>query len=126
MNGSKTCLQVIEHVSGNIFLRPNIGGKGDKVGGHKHNFDHTTFIIRGSIHVKFGCPCQATYREETYQAGDHFLVKAEIEHFIEFLEDNSLFYCVYSHRDPTGEVVQEYPGIGTPHELSVGSESAYQ
>lgn len=124
MNNQESCHQVVEHVSGNIFLRPNRGNKGTQVGGHTHHFSHCTFLVRGSIHVKFGCPCSPDYREATYHAGDHFLVKAQVKHYIEMLVDDTLFVCIYSHRGPNGEVVQEYAG---KHPLeSAGSESAYQ
>lgn len=127
MNGSKTCLQIEEHISGNIFIRPVNGNKGTQVGGHVHSYDHTSIVISGSISVKFGEPTDADYREATYSAGDHFLVKAEVKHYITMLEDRTRFFCVYSHRDAQGEVVQEYPGTGMPHrEASPGSDLEYQ
>lgn len=70
------------------------------------------------------CPCSPDYREETVVTGDHFLVQAEVKHYIEMLEDNLLFYCVYRHRGPNGEVVQEYAGSFLL--ASAGSDPAYQ
>jgi quercetin dioxygenase-like cupin family protein len=126
MNGSKTCL-ITEQVSGNIFLRPVHGNKGTEVGNHTHNFDHTSFVITGSIHVAFGSPEDPGYREATYGPGEHFLVAATVKHGITMLEDGTRFVCIYSHRDPQGEVVQEYPGKGIPHrEASPGSDREYQ
>jgi quercetin dioxygenase-like cupin family protein len=127
MNNLETCEQIIEQVQGNIFLRPVHGNKGYVIEGHEHNFDHVSFCISGSIRVKFGKPEDPEYHEETYHAGEHFLVKATIRHQITFLEDGTRFFCIYSHRGPNGEVVQEFPGKGIPHrEASPGSESAYQ
>lgn len=105
-----------EIVSGNIFIRPNpLAKKGEKVDGHKHNFDHTTFVIRGSVHVKAKLP-DGTIKEKDFEAGDHFLVRAEVEHEIEALEDNSLFYCIYSHRDPQGKITQVNDGWSPAYE----------
>jgi len=42
-----------EWISGNIFIRPNLlENIGDKVDGHQHNFDHTTIIFTGAIHIR--------------------------------------------------------------------------
>lgn len=46
-----------EWVSGNIFIRPNVLEKaGDRVEGHTHNFDHTTFIRRGWVLIRGRLP----------------------------------------------------------------------
>lgn len=98
-----------EMASGNIYLRPAVlNHKGDKIHGHEHHFDHTTFIVAGKVHVI------ATHGDERkegeFVAGQHFLVLAEWEHEITALEDNTRFTCIYSHRDPQGEVVQVMTG----------------
>ena len=41
-----------EFVSGNIFIRPHNLNKGDMIDGHQHNFDHTSFCIRGRVRVE--------------------------------------------------------------------------
>lgn len=41
----------------------------------------------------------------------YFLVKAGVEHEITAREDGTIYWCVYSHRTPQGEVVQEYAGF---------------
>lgn len=98
-----------EWISGNIFIRPNIGDIGDKVQGHKHNFDHTTIVFKGSVKVKATYPDGST-REGTFAAPDHFLVRKDVEHEIEFLEDNTEFWCVYSHRTPQGTITEVRTG----------------
>lgn len=102
----------MEFVSGNIFIRKNAGmTKDDKVGGHTHNFDHTTFVIKGSIHVAALCP-DGRVIDQDFCAPTHFLVKAEVKHEITALEDGTEFWCVYSHRTPQGDVIQEHTGWG--------------
>lgn len=99
-----------EWKSGNIFIRSNIlEHKGDLVDGHCHNFDHTTIVFTGSVHVKAKKPDGAIV-EKDFAAPSHFLVEAGTEHEITALEDNTEFWCVYSHRDPQGRVVQEFNG----------------
>jgi quercetin dioxygenase-like cupin family protein len=102
----------MEWACGNVYIRPNQGNKGDKIKGHAHNFDHTTICLRGAVRIKAG----DVKRELRAASGDvaisqaHVLIKAGVEHDIEFLEDNSVFWCVYSHRTPQGDIVQEYTG----------------
>lgn len=99
-----------EIVSGNIFIRKNILQKlGDECGGHTHNFDHTTIVFRGSVHVVAEFP-DGTVHEQTFEAPSHFFVKADVKHAIKALEDNTEFWCVYSHRDPQGRISVEYTG----------------
>jgi hypothetical protein len=44
------------------------------------------------------------------QAPAHFLIRAEVCHKIEALTDNTVVWCIYSHRTPDGEVIQTYDG----------------
>ena len=94
----------------NIFVRPNhLERAGDKVDGHKHNFDHTTIIYTGAVHVKAELP-DGRVLERDFRAPDYFLVRADVEHEITALEDKTIFWCVYAHRDPQGRVVQRHTG----------------
>jgi quercetin dioxygenase-like cupin family protein len=100
----------MEWVSGNIFIRPNkLETAGAKIDGHKHNFDHTTIVFTGRVHVRATLE-NGTVREGDFAAGSHFLVRANVEHEITALDDNTVFWCVYSHRDPQGRVSQVYEG----------------
>lgn len=99
-----------ELVSGNIFIRPNVGRAGEVVRGHRHHFDHTTLVLDGSVRVRATLP-DGTTLERDFTAPSHFLVRAEVEHEITFLQDGR-FWCVYSHRDPQGRITQEHTGWG--------------
>lgn len=100
----------MEWVSGNVYIRPNTLAKaGDLVAGHKHGFDHTTIVFRGAVHVKATLPDGGVI-ERDFAAPAHFLVKADVEHEITALADDTVFWCVYSHREPQGDVVQEFTG----------------
>jgi len=102
----------MEWVSGNVYIRPqNLVEKGSKVDGHTHHFDHTTIIFKGSVHVRAVYP-DGRVRERDFYAPSHFLVLKEVEHEITALEDGTIFWCVYSHRNPQGDVILENSGWG--------------
>jgi hypothetical protein len=100
----------VEWVSGNIFIRPNTLPKvGDVTHGHTHNFDHTTVVFRGAVHVRATLPNGAVI-ERDFTAPAHFLVRADVEHEITALADDTVYWCVYAHRDAQGDVVQTNTG----------------
>lgn len=100
----------MEIISGNIFIRPNaLLPKGHIIHGHKHKFDHTTIVFTGSVHVK-RINEDGTITEKDFTAPSHFLTKAWIEHEITSLQDDTTYWCVFSHRNAQGEVVQEWDG----------------
>jgi hypothetical protein len=82
---------------------------GDKIDGHKHNFDHTTIVFTGAVHVRAKLPDGAVI-ERNFTAPDSFLVRAEVEHEITSTAPGTICWCVYSHRTPQGEVVEQYTG----------------
>lgn len=98
-----------EFYCGNTMFRPNYLKLGERCGDHVHNFDHTTFVVKGSVHVKAKHP-DGTVEEKDFDAISWFLVKAETRHEITALEDDTLFVCVYCHRDPQGRITQEVTG----------------
>lgn len=43
----------MEFISGNIFIRPMVFDQaGSTIEGHAHNFDHTTYVVRGSVRIE--------------------------------------------------------------------------
>lgn len=111
------CNVTTEWVSGSILIRPSaLMTKGQKIQGHTHNFDHTTVVFRGAVRIK-GTRPDGTVIEREYKSPrpdwhgpSHALINAEVKHEIEALEDNTIFWCIYSHREPQGEVVLQYNG----------------
>lgn len=109
----------MEWVSGNVFIRVNpLKNIGDKVEGHKHNFDHTTIVFTGAVHVKAVLP-DGSVREGDFVAPSHFLVRKDVEHEIVAVQPNTVFWCVYSHQRPQAsaseindgwEISQTYDG----------------
>lgn len=78
---------------------------GDKLEGHYHNFPHDTFCSRGRLRVIRG-----DGQERILDAGESCLIEAGMLHTLIALEDSTRANCVYAHRTPRGEVVQEYTG----------------
>ena len=103
----------VEWASGNIFIRRIQASLGQVVEGHTHHFDHTTILFTGSVSVVATAP-DGTSHTQTFTAPAHFLILAQSTHEITALADNTEFWCVYSHRDAQGEVVQEYNGWDDP------------
>jgi hypothetical protein len=101
----------VEWQSGNVFIRPNTLAKaGDVTLGHTHNFDHTTILFKGKFRIVAKLENgQEIVREA--EAPAHFLIRAHVRHEITALSDNTVYWCVYSHRDHQGEVVQQFEGF---------------
>lgn len=104
----------MEYASGNIFIREMRFPKaGAVVHGHAHNFDHTTYVARGSVRVERLAPDGTVERIVVKRAGDGFnwlLIQAGVIHRLTALEDESMAHCIYSHRTPQGDVVVEHDG----------------
>lgn len=102
--------QVGEWVSGNIYIRPaRLDRKGQVFEGHEHEFDHTTIVFKGSVHIH-ATSAEGPDKEGTFTAPSHVLIKKNWVHTITALEDNTEFWCVYSHTTPQGEISQVYDG----------------
>jgi quercetin dioxygenase-like cupin family protein len=100
----------MEWVSGNVLIRPNKMEKtGDVIHGHTHNFDHTTILFRGAFRIKAKL-ANGTEIVREAKAPAHFLIRADVEHEITALSDDTEFWCVYAHRTPQGDVIQTYDG----------------
>lgn len=107
----------MEFRSGNVFIREmHFGAPGTPeavVVGHAHNFDHTTYVARGRILIEELGADGAVVRSAVKAAGEGrnwVLIKAGVVHRLTSLEDGSIGHCIYSHRNPQGEVVVEYDG----------------
>lgn len=104
----------MEYVSGNIFIREmNFDERGGVVEGHAHNFDHTTYIVRGSVKIESlnaDGSVKQTVTKRAVDGHNWVLIKAGIFHRLTQLEPNSMGHCIYAHRNPKGEVVEAYDG----------------
>jgi quercetin dioxygenase-like cupin family protein len=81
--------------------------------GHEHNYDHVTIVISGRIRVKYryvqdGKEIEGESRE--FGPGDPVTIKANVRHTIKALAPNTVYLCIFSHRDFEGLVTQTYVG----------------
>lgn len=104
-----------EYACGNIYIREGRMEKaGDLVAGHGHNFDHTTYCARGAIRVE-SLNDDGSVKDSTELRADEAikswaLIKRGVLHRLTALQDGSLYHCIYAHRTPQGDIVQEYTG----------------
>lgn len=100
----------METSCGNIFRRKNrLDKAGDRVDGHAHNFDHLTVIFTGAVRIKAKLS-NGQVIEQEFHAPTDCLIRADVSHEITALEDNTEFWCIYSHRTPQGDVTLEDTG----------------
>ncbi len=99
--------------TGSIYVREpdKMLPTGEVIDGHAHTFDHTTFFVTGLWLVS----CEVDGKEfkqkvEGGHPGSRLLIRANIKHRLEVLRGPACYACVYSHRTPDGEVVEEYTG----------------
>lgn len=114
----------MEYTLGNIYIREGrLQKEWDVVNWHTHNFDHVTYIARGKIKIEKLEPSEfdkdnnttkyTTISEVIKSAEDGYnfvLIKSDIIHKLTAMEDNCIYHCVYAHRDPQWEIVEEYNG----------------
>lgn len=109
----------MEFVSGNIFIREMRFPKaGDVVDGHAHDFDHTTYVARGALRIERLGVDGKVERSVVKRASDGHnwvLIRAGVWHRLTALEDDSMGHCIYSHRNPQGNVVQVDEGWAQAH-----------
>lgn len=90
--------------------------------GHEHNYDHTTIVIRGRVKVLYSYMRDGQLIEgesEEYAAGETIEIRAKVRHTIIALENDTLYFCVFSHRDFNGVVCERY-------EAAMGNQEAYR
>lgn len=115
-----------EYISGNIFIRAHETPmkKGDKVIGHRHNFDHTTYINRGTMKITLlnateidplGNPLEASIDKEmvvdsTDTTNWALILKGRF-HILEALKDDTVYHCIYSHQMPQALDIESPGGL---------------
>jgi hypothetical protein len=117
LEGATPATSYREGPFGNVYLRPmDFGGAGSVIVGHKHNYDHVTFLTRGAVVCRFLLPGATERQERIYRAPACVLVKKDVEHEFTALEPNTWAVCVYALRDSaTGEVAQAWDGSLHPY-----------
>lgn len=78
----------------NVFVRQmNFQNAGDIEHGHTHTFDHLTLLAKGSLSVN------VNGNVSTYTAPMMIFIKADIEHELTALENDTVAYCIHALRE---------------------------
>jgi quercetin dioxygenase-like cupin family protein len=73
---------------------------GDTEFGHTHQFDHLTLLAAGSILLTVDGVAT------TFKAPQMIYIKADKEHELKALEDNTVAYCIHAlHDKTTGDII---------------------
>ena len=100
-------------IGGNIGRRRHVLDKTcmESVG-HQHNYDHSTIVVCGGIKVTIRDTADGPVESERdYLPGsDPIFIAAKKFHTIKALKDNTVYFCIFSHRDFNGVVTQEFMG----------------
>lgn len=101
----------------NLFIRTPSKSlkKGDVVETHAHNFDHVTYVPKGSFRIEKlnGQKGQVLVTVEKHAGFDNWvLIKAGVWHRLTALEDDSIYHCIYASRNEDGSVADHYTGWG--------------
>jgi quercetin dioxygenase-like cupin family protein len=82
-------------VVSNVFVRQMEFAKaGDVEAGHKHAYDHMTLLAKGAIRIRIGDDVSE------FKAPMLILIRADQEHELTALEDETVAYCVHGLRGP--------------------------
>ena len=85
---------------GNIWVRAHHFAKaGDIHRGHTHNFDHVSFLTKGSARVTVNDIIT------DYSAINFIVIDKGQTHSIQALEDQTEWWCVWAVRDTNGDVM---------------------
>ena len=87
-------------LTNNVYVRQmNFEKSGDVEQGHTHNYDHLTLLGKGKLKVT------ANGNETTFEAPQMIWIRADTEHLLEALEDNTVAYCIHTLRDEQGQII---------------------
>ena len=91
------------HLADNIFVKMIAMGKGGTIAkGHKHTFDHTSFLATGSFRMWKNGECIGDFHAPT-----GIFIEKDTVHEMVALEDNTTFFCIHNtHEIPEDELHQ--------------------
>lgn len=94
----------------NVFIKQMRFAKaGDTEQGHTHLYDHVTLLASGSIRLN------ALGQSSEFKAPHHIFIRANVEHELVALEDETVVHCIHAIRD--GERVED---IVDPASVPIG------
>ena len=71
---------------------------GEKIGGHKHKYDHVSILATGKALV------EVDGIEKEFIAPAFIIIRKDKIHNVTALEENTTWYCIFANRDINGDV----------------------
>lgn len=107
---------------GNIWVRQNnMELAGDTNGGHAHEHDHVTLLVRGSVEVKCG-----DYEPKSFTAPTFIVIRRGLRHHFTALENDTMYYCVFALRDVHGDPTEILDNAHVPYSLATQEPFVWQ
>ncbi len=113
---------MISHLAivGPVGIRQNVlAERCESHVGHEHTYDHGTMVIRGRVRVSYSWlegDKVVTGPDREFGQNEDVVIKAHVRHTVKALEPNTVYKCVFSHRDFDGLVSQTYTGNNEAYE----------
>ena len=84
----------------NVYIRTmQFKHKGDTMKGHKHKYDHATFLSKGSVLVK------TEKMARVFEAPVSIYIDKDLEHEIIALEDDTVASCIHAIREVDSDII---------------------
>lgn len=94
---------------GNIWWRLHRLAEGAKSDGHRHHFDHVTFLTKGTIQVMV-----QGFDQRKFTAPHAIVIEKDRVHSMRALTDVE-YWCIFALRDDEGGVTNVYSGHDKPY-----------
>lgn len=108
---ARTMKTTEEGFFGNVWVRSQYFPKASVIHqGHKHVHDHVSLLQYGSVKVIIEGEAEKIFHAPTF-----ITIKANKEHQIVALEDETLTWCVFALRKTDGTLCDYYNGDNTPY-----------
>lgn len=107
---------------GNVWLAQHHLPLADmEITGHAHSFDHASLLVQGRVKVQIE---GEEWKE--FQAPTFIVIRANLNHRIVALENDTIWYCVFAMRDFEGQVVSQYDPENAPPFNGVATNENYK
>lgn len=84
----------------NLFVRQmHFTNAGDSEQGHAHQFDHMTLLAKGRMAVRINDEITE------FTAPQMIYIKAELQHELTALTENTVAYCIHALREESGDIM---------------------
>ena len=84
----------------NLFVRQmHFANAGDSEQGHAHQFDHMTLLAKGRMSVRINDEVTE------FTAPQMIYIKAELQHELVALSENTVAYCIHALREESGDIL---------------------